>query len=101
MTAEVSGRQPRSSSAARWTPATAASRSFAGLDMSVQAGTVLSVLGPNGAGKTTLMMTMAGLLPRLGGTVWLTAMSSPTAVPRSPAGPGWSSCPTIARSFPS
>jgi branched-chain amino acid transport system ATP-binding protein len=39
------------------------------LDLSVPAGTVLGVLGPNGAGKTTLMLTIAGLLPRLGGEV--------------------------------
>ncbi|MFW0785785.1 ABC transporter ATP-binding protein [Gordonia sp. CPCC 206044] len=40
-----------------------------GLDVDVSNGSVLAVLGPNGAGKTTLMMTLAGLLPRLGGEV--------------------------------
>ncbi|MCW2621958.1 MAG: putative transport protein ATP-binding component [Frankiales bacterium] len=39
------------------------------LDVSVPKGTVLAVLGPNGAGKTTLMATLAGLLPRIDGTV--------------------------------
>jgi branched-chain amino acid transport system ATP-binding protein len=39
------------------------------LDLTAEAGTVLGVLGPNGAGKTTLMLTLAGLLPRLGGEV--------------------------------
>jgi branched-chain amino acid transport system ATP-binding protein len=39
------------------------------LDVSVPAGTVLAVLGPNGAGKTTLMNTLAGLLPRQGGSL--------------------------------
>ncbi|HEV7871256.1 MAG TPA: ABC transporter ATP-binding protein [Modestobacter sp.] len=39
------------------------------LDLFAAAGTVLGVLGPNGAGKTTLLMTLAGLLPALGGEV--------------------------------
>jgi branched-chain amino acid transport system ATP-binding protein len=39
------------------------------LDLDVPSGSVLAVLGPNGAGKSTLMMTLAGLLPRLGGSV--------------------------------
>ena len=30
---------------------------------------ILTVLGPNGAGKTTLMLTLAGLLPPIAGTV--------------------------------
>src|ERR1700761_3924036 len=38
-----------------------------GIDLDLGGGSVLAVLGPNGAGKTTLMMTLAGLLPRLGG----------------------------------
>jgi branched-chain amino acid transport system ATP-binding protein len=43
-------------------------RSF---DLTADAGTVVAVLGPNGAGKTTLLSTMAGLLPRQGGSVRL------------------------------
>jgi len=39
------------------------------LDLTVGPGQVLALLGPNGAGKTTLMLTIAGLLPRLGGDV--------------------------------
>jgi branched-chain amino acid transport system ATP-binding protein len=39
------------------------------LDLDVPAGSVHAILGPNGSGKTTLMMTLAGLLPRQGGTV--------------------------------
>lgn len=42
-----------------------------GIDLDLGGGSVLAVLGPNGAGKTTLMMTLAGLLPRLGGRVTL------------------------------
>jgi branched-chain amino acid transport system ATP-binding protein len=37
----------------------------------VESGSVLAVLGPNGAGKTTLMLTLAGLLPCLGGEIEL------------------------------
>jgi branched-chain amino acid transport system ATP-binding protein len=42
---------------------------FRGLDLDVEAGTVLALLGPNGAGKTTLLLTLAGLLPAHAGTV--------------------------------
>jgi branched-chain amino acid transport system ATP-binding protein len=38
-------------------------------DLDAERGSVVAVLGPNGAGKTTLMLTLAGLLPRLGGEV--------------------------------
>uniref|UniRef100_UPI003D8FC6E0 ABC transporter ATP-binding protein n=1 Tax=Gordonia sp. B7-2 TaxID=3420932 RepID=UPI003D8FC6E0 len=40
-----------------------------GLDLAVEHGEVVALIGPNGAGKTTLLTTLAGLLPRLGGTV--------------------------------
>lgn len=57
------------------------------LDLAASAGTVLGILGPNGAGKTTLMLTLAGLLPRLGGEVLLHGdalpASRPAAVNRS------------------
>jgi branched-chain amino acid transport system ATP-binding protein len=39
------------------------------LDIVAPSGSVLAVLGPNGAGKSTVMLTLAGLLPRLGGEV--------------------------------
>jgi len=42
---------------------------FRDLDLTVEAGTVLALLGPNGAGKSTLLLTLAGLLPALGGGV--------------------------------
>ena len=38
-------------------------------DLSLEPGEILALLGPNGAGKTTLLMTLAGLIPALGGVV--------------------------------
>ena len=42
-----------------------------GIDLDVEAGSVLAVLGPNGAGKTTLLSVLAGLHPAMAGTVEL------------------------------
>ncbi|SDH95663.1 ABC transporter ATP-binding protein [Agrococcus jejuensis] len=39
------------------------------VDLALAAGTSTVVTGPNGAGKSTLALTMASLLPRLGGTL--------------------------------
>jgi branched-chain amino acid transport system ATP-binding protein len=41
------------------------------LSLEVRAGEVVALLGPNGAGKTTTLMTIAGLLGRIEGTVKL------------------------------
>jgi branched-chain amino acid transport system ATP-binding protein len=51
------------------------------LDLAVESGTVVGVLGPNGAGKTTLMMTLAALLPRLSGEVFLDGSPLPAHRP--------------------
>jgi len=51
------------------------------LDLDVAQGSVLAVLGPNGAGKSTMMMTLAGLLPRLGGEVSVDGTPLPSARP--------------------
>lgn len=40
-----------------------------GLDVSLPRGTSTVITGPNGAGKTTLALTLAGLLPQLGGRI--------------------------------
>jgi branched-chain amino acid transport system ATP-binding protein len=39
------------------------------LDLDVRPAEVILLVGPNGAGKTTTLMTIAGLLPKLGGEV--------------------------------
>lgn len=40
-----------------------------GLNLHVARGEVVSMLGPNGAGKTTALLTLAGVLPSIAGTV--------------------------------
>ncbi|WP_326818580.1 ATP-binding cassette domain-containing protein [Streptomyces sp. NBC_01762] len=42
-----------------------------GFDLRLRPGEVTALLGPNGAGKTTLLLTLAGLLPSLGGALSL------------------------------
>ncbi|MBM7826753.1 ABC transporter ATP-binding protein [Microbacterium aurum] len=39
------------------------------LDLGLRAGEIVGIVGPNGAGKSTLGLTLAGLLPSVGGTV--------------------------------
>jgi branched-chain amino acid transport system ATP-binding protein len=41
------------------------------LDFHVDRGEILAVLGPNGAGKTTVLLTLAGLLRSMSGTIRL------------------------------
>jgi branched-chain amino acid transport system ATP-binding protein len=52
-----------------------------GVDIKVAAGEIVALLGPNGAGKTTTLLTIAGILPPLGGTV--------TWCGRTAQGPFW------------
>jgi len=42
-----------------------------GVDLALRPGRILGLLGRNGVGKTTLAMTIMGLLPPTGGSVWL------------------------------
>ncbi|NDZ97445.1 ABC transporter ATP-binding protein [Streptomyces sp. SID6673] len=51
------------------------------LDVDAPDGSVLAVLGPNGAGKSTVMLTLAGLLPRLGGEVLIDDKQLPSGNP--------------------
>lgn len=41
------------------------------IDLDIEPGRVLAMLGPNGAGKTTVLLTLAGFLPPIGGTITL------------------------------
>jgi branched-chain amino acid transport system ATP-binding protein len=41
------------------------------VSLDVSDGEVVALLGPNGAGKTTTLLTACGLLPALGGDVWV------------------------------
>lgn len=43
----------------------------AGLDLDLRAGRSVAIVGPSGTGKTTTLLTLAGLLPRRGGTLAL------------------------------
>jgi branched-chain amino acid transport system ATP-binding protein len=44
-------------------------KALKGVDLEVQAGTIVSILGVNGAGKTTLLKTITGLLKPRTGTI--------------------------------
>jgi ABC-2 type transport system ATP-binding protein len=44
---------------------------LAGLDLTVEAGTVFGFLGPNGAGKTTTLRILLGLVTATSGRAWL------------------------------
>jgi branched-chain amino acid transport system ATP-binding protein len=59
-----------------------------GLDLELDKGEILAMLGPNGAGKSTVLLTLAGLIPSLGGSVEVdgTALSSGDARGTSRAG---------------
>lgn len=48
----------------------------AAIDIEVPAGRSVAVVGPSGVGKTTLLMTAAGLLPPVSGTVTLDGTAS-------------------------
>lgn len=54
------------------------------VSFTVEEGQFVTVVGPSGAGKTTLLRCMAGLLPRTGGTVTLTADGTAKTVEAPP-----------------
>jgi branched-chain amino acid transport system ATP-binding protein len=51
------------------------------LDLTVAPGEIVALLGANGAGKTTTLLTMAGLLPVLGGSISVLGDPVPTGKP--------------------
>ncbi|MCU1401466.1 MAG: livF [Acidimicrobiales bacterium] len=50
-------------------------------DLELQEGEILALLGPNGAGKTTILLTLAGLLPRIGGQLEILGEHAPSGDP--------------------
>ncbi|MDR0959686.1 MAG: energy-coupling factor ABC transporter ATP-binding protein [Propionibacteriaceae bacterium] len=67
---------------------------LSGLDLALPKGRSTVITGPNGAGKTTTALTLAGLLPRLGGSV---AMADPWAPPGRPDPTTWKSKELLTR----
>ena len=55
------------------------------VDLHVEAGEVVALLGANGAGKTTTLLTISGLLPRLGGDIQILGMPQPRSTRRNAA----------------
>lgn len=49
------------------------------LDLTVSAGEVVCLLGANGAGKTTTLLTIAGALPKLAGSVEVGGLPAPAS----------------------
>ena len=86
-------RMPRASM-----PDTAAGPVVRGFDLTLTSGEVVALLGPNGAGKTTVLLTLAGLVPSLGGTVEVLGHAIPNGPLRTRwRGSGSCSFPTTAR----
>ena len=54
-----------------------------GVDLSVQAGTLIDVVGPSGAGKSTLLLALARLLPGVGGELLLQGEPAAAIDPRA------------------
>jgi len=50
-------------------------------DLEVVGGEIVALLGPNGAGKTTVLLTLAGLLPPIAGSVQLLGEELPARQP--------------------
>lgn len=55
------------------------------VSLAADAGELLGVLGPNGAGKSTLLKTIAGLVPRAGGSIAVAGADPASLAPRERA----------------
>ena len=56
-------------------------QALCGIDLQVEAGTVLGLLGPNGAGKTTAIRILTTLLPPIGRPRLASSASTSSATP--------------------
>ncbi|MFD2028481.1 thiol reductant ABC exporter subunit CydC [Promicromonospora aerolata] len=75
-----------------------------GVSLTLRPGSVVALAGPSGVGKTTLLMTAAGLIPPVGGTVsaWsaerqevgIPSYRSSDVLPTTPTTPATPSAPT-------
>jgi branched-chain amino acid transport system ATP-binding protein len=63
------------------------------IDLHVSAGEIVALLGPNGAGKTTTLLTLAGFLPLINGTIAFRGKSTARVRPESLARGGLSLIP--------
>jgi branched-chain amino acid transport system ATP-binding protein len=71
-----------------------------GVDLTVEAGSVVAVLGPNGAGKSTMLDVVAGLHPASAGEVRIAGRDVTTADPADLARRGVCSIPEGRGVFP-
>jgi branched-chain amino acid transport system ATP-binding protein len=71
-----------------------------GVDLAVEAGSVVAVLGPNGAGKTTMMNVIGGLHPASAGEVRIAGRDVTNADPTDLARRGVCSIPEGRGVFP-
>lgn len=70
------------------------------VSLAITPGKVLALIGPNGGGKTTLLLTLAGLLPQLGGEITLNGTPLRSGNPRSAAKAGLVLVPDDRSLFP-
>jgi len=79
----------------------AADEILKGVDLTLDAGEIVSVIGPNGAGKSTLLKVIAGILPPHQGSVRLRGESIGGRPPRAIAALGLAFVPQEQNVFPS
>ncbi len=71
-----------------------------GISLSVASGQIVALLGANGAGKTTTLLTIAGVVPRRGGTISWKGEALPHAAPDQMVKRGICLSPEGRRIFP-
>ncbi|WP_448206856.1 ABC transporter ATP-binding protein [Azospirillum sp. sgz302134] len=71
-----------------------------GLSLSVAAGEAVALLGANGAGKSTLLKAILGLVPVMGGRLWLDGEEIGTLAPEKRVRLGLGYVPEGRRVFP-